>query len=64
LIDKNVIAGGGLVNPEIGFSAPLRMDDPEMQAMRTSRLGQTLHALMVSIGEDSSMMVWDCHPAR
>jgi hypothetical protein len=51
-----VIAGGGLVNPEIGFSAPLRMDDPEMQAMRTSRLGQTLHALMVSIGQDSSMM--------
>ena len=51
-----VIAGGGLANPEIGFSAPLRMDDPEMQAMRTNRLGQTLHALMVSIGQDSSMM--------
>ena len=51
-----VIAGGGLVNPEIGFTAPLRMDDPEMQAMRTSRLGRTLYALMVSIGEDSSMM--------
>ena len=51
-----VIAGGGLVNPDIGFSAPLRLENPEMQAMRTSRLGQTLHALMVSIGEDSSMM--------
>ena len=51
-----VIAGGGLVNPEIGFSAPLRMDDPTMQAMRTSRLGKTLHALMVSIGKDHSMM--------
>jgi hypothetical protein len=51
-----VIAGGCLVNSEIGFSAPLRMDDPEMQAMRASRLGKTLHALMVSIGKDSSMM--------
>ncbi len=51
-----VIAGGGLVNPEIGFSAPLRMDDPDMQAMRAKRLGQTLHALNVAIGADDPMM--------
>jgi hypothetical protein len=51
-----VIAGGGLVNPDIGFSAPLRMDDPDMQAMRAKRLGQTLHALGVTIGADDPMM--------
>ena len=51
-----VIAGGGLASPEIGFSAPLRLDDPEMQAMRAKRLGQTLHALGVMIGADDPMM--------
>lgn len=51
-----VIAGGGLVNPEIGFSAPLRMDDPDMQAMRAKKLGQTLHALAVTIGADDPLM--------
>jgi hypothetical protein len=51
-----VVAGGGLSNPEIGFSAPLRMDDPEMQAMRAKRLGPTLHALGVMIGADDPMM--------
>jgi hypothetical protein len=51
-----VIAGGGLNSPEIGFSAPLRMEDPEMQAMRAKRLGPTLHALGVMIGADDPMM--------
>ena len=51
-----IIAGGGLANPDIGFSAPLRMDDPEMQAMRAKRLGQTLHALGVAIGSDDPTM--------
>jgi len=51
-----VIAGGGAANPEIGFSAPLRLEDPEMQAMRAKRLGQTLHALNVAIGADDPMM--------
>ena len=51
-----VIAGGGLTSPDIGFSAPLRMDDTEMQAMRGKRLGQTLHALGVMIGADDPMM--------
>ncbi len=51
-----VVAGGGLVNPEIGFSAPLRMDDPEMLAMNVKRLGQTLHAIGVTIGTDVTDM--------
>jgi hypothetical protein len=51
-----IIAGGGLVNPEIGFSAPLRMDDSDMQAMRGKHLGQTIHALGVMIGADDPMM--------
>ena len=51
-----VVAGGGLVNPEIGFSAPLRMDDPDMQGMRAKHLGQTVHALGVMIGADDPMM--------
>jgi len=51
-----VIAGGGLANPDIGFSAPLRMDDPDMQAMHAKRLGQTLHALGVAIGADDPTM--------
>lgn len=51
-----IIAGGGLVNPEIGFSAPLRMDDPDMQGMRAKHLGQTIHALAVMIGADDPMM--------
>ena len=51
-----VIAGGGLSSPEIGFSAPLRMEDPEMQAMRAKRLGPTLHALGVMIGADDPTM--------
>jgi hypothetical protein len=51
-----VIAGGGLSSPEIGFSAPLRMDDPDLQAMRAKRLGQTLHALGVMIGADDPTM--------
>jgi hypothetical protein len=51
-----VIAGGGLSSPDIGFSAPLRMDDLEMQTMRAKRLGQTLHALGVMIGADDPMM--------
>ena len=51
-----VIAGGGEANPNIGFSTPLRLDDPEMQAMRAKRLGQTVHALNVAIGADDPMM--------
>lgn len=49
-------AGGGLVNPDIGFSAPLRMDDPERLSMNVKRLGQTLHAIGVSIGSDLTVM--------
>jgi hypothetical protein len=49
-------AGGGLVNLDIGFSAPLRMQDPEMLSMNVKRLGRTLHAIGVSIGSDMTAM--------
>ncbi len=51
-----IVAGGGLVNPDIGFTAPLRMDDPDMQGMRAKHLGPTIHALGVMIGADDPMM--------
>jgi hypothetical protein len=58
-------AGGGLVNPDIGFSAPLRMQDPEMLSMNVKRLGQTLHAIGVSIGSDlTTMSMGLCRRAR
>jgi hypothetical protein len=47
-----LVAGGGLVNPQRGFSAPLRMNDPQMLAMHVERLGRTLHAISVPIGKD------------
>jgi hypothetical protein len=51
-----LVAGGGLVNPDIGFSAPLRMTDPETLSMNVKRLGRTLHAIGVSIGSDLTVM--------
>lgn len=54
--EEAIVAGGGLANPAVGFSAPLRMDDPVVQAMRAKQLGRTLHALNVAIGADDPMM--------
>jgi hypothetical protein len=51
-----LVAGGGLVNPNIGFSAPLRMDDPDQLSLNVKRLGQTLHAIGVTIGTDVTDM--------
>jgi hypothetical protein len=47
-----LVAGGGLMNSSRGFSAPLRMEDPQMLAMHVERLGKTLHAINVPIGMD------------
>jgi hypothetical protein len=50
-----LVAGGGLANPDIGFSAPIWMSDPVMEAMRVRApaVGQALHALSVMVGAQS-----------
>lgn len=50
-VEGALIAGGGLMNPTTGFSAPIRMSDPRLDAHMAKRLGQTQHALNIPIGE-------------
>ena len=47
-----VVAAGSLDNPAIGFSAPIRMGDPQVEAERSKPLAtaRKLHALNLSIG--------------
>ena len=45
-----VIAGGGLAHPQIGFSAPVYLNNQERLVAQVKWLGQTLHALNVAIG--------------